>query len=55
MIFLLLLRTKKENNKIIREVFDKGDDKKKGIEYARRFNFDYVVSLEDKNKIYSII
>ena len=52
--FFAFVENKEDNNKIIREVFDKGDDKKKAIEYARRFDFDYVVSLEDKNKIYSI-
>ena len=45
----------KDNSKIIREIFDKGDDKKKGIEYAHRFDFDYVVSCEKKYEIYNIV
>ena len=41
------------NKKIIRDIFDR-NDKKKGIEYARRFNFDYVVSWEEEYKVWNI-
>ena len=44
-----------KNKKIIKEVFDKGDDKKKSIEYARRFDFDLVVNWAKKDSIFSII
>ena len=44
-----------KNKKIIKEVFDKGNDKKKGIEYARKFDFDLVVNWAKKDSIFSII
>ncbi len=44
-----------KNKKIIKEVFDKGDDNKKAIEYARKFDFDLVVNWAKKDSMFSII